>query len=46
MLLTISPPVQGSLHPVVFGNVIGKPKKDHIARYAKAWDSTKSPSIP
>ena len=35
----------GNLHPVVDGNEIGKFKKDLIARYAKACDSTKSPWI-
>ena len=40
-----SPPKQGSKHPVVLGKVIGRFKKDLIARKAKAWDSTKSPSI-
>ena len=34
-----SPPKQGSKHPVVLGKVIGRFKKDLIARKAKAWDS-------
>ena len=36
----------GFAQPVVFGKEIGQdPKYDLIARYAKACDSTKSPSI-
>jgi hypothetical protein len=38
--------VHGSLQPVVEGKVIGNSKKDLVARYANAWDSTKSPLIP
>ena len=41
----IVPPVVSLLHPVVEGNEISKFRSDLIARYAKAWDSTKSPSI-
>ena len=37
--------MQGFVHPVVFGNEIGRFSIDLIERYAKAWDSTKSPSI-
>ncbi len=33
------------MHPVVSGKEIGNLRYDLIARYAKAWDSTKSPSI-
>ncbi len=40
------PPKVGLLHPVVLGKDIGNFKIDLIARKAKAWDSTKSPSIP
>ena len=40
------PPVEGCLHPVVVGNVIGNFKIDLIARNAKACDSTKSPLTP
>ena len=33
------PPVVGDLHLVVFGNEIGKPKKDLIDKYPKPCDS-------
>ena len=35
--------MEGFLHLVVLGNVISKFKKRLTARYAKAWDSIKSP---
>ena len=35
--------MHGILHPVVSGNEIGNLRYDLIARYAKAWDSIKSP---
>ena len=38
--------MHGFSHPVVSGNEIGNLRKDLIARYAKACDSIKFPSIP
>ena len=38
--------MQASFTPVVSGKEIGNLRYDLIARYAKAWDSTKSPLIP
>ena len=36
--------MQGDEQPVVWGKEIGKDSTDLIAKYAKAWDSIKSPS--
>ncbi len=44
--LIISPPIVGLTQPVVFGKEIGLFKILLIAKYAKACDSIKSPSIP
>ena len=40
------PPTVGFIHPVVFGNELGKFKKDLIAKYPNACDSIKSPLKP
>ena len=46
LIFIITPPVQAFLQPVVSGNEIGNFKIALIAKKAKAWDSTKSPSTP